>query len=139
MERIQAAIQKAKEVFSFAPWAPVVPLSAKTGRSVPKVIEEVRSALHERERRVTTSELNRFFEEVLDHHPPPTQKGKPVRIYYVTQAETKPPRFVVVTNEPEAVHFSYQRYVVNALRERFGFRGTPVRATYRRKNKKELR
>lgn len=131
------ATTKARETFDFANWAQVVPLSAKTGRAVPRVLAEVTSALKEREKRVPTAELNRFFEEVLEHHPPPTQRGRAVRIYYVTQAETRPPRFVVVTNEPESVHFSYQRYVINALRERFGFRGTPVRASYRRKNKKE--
>ncbi|UJR86902.1 ribosome biogenesis GTPase Der [Sandaracinus amylolyticus] len=131
------AVARAREVLSFAPWARVVTVSAKTGRAVNKLIEAANAALAEHRKRVTTAELNRFFEEVLEHHPPPTQKGKAVRLYYVTQAETRPPRFVIVTNEPEAVHFSYQRYVANALRERFGFEGTPIRLSWKRKTRRE--
>lgn len=130
------AIERTREILAFAPWAPVVPCSAKTGRATSKVLEAVSAAIGEHRKRIPTAETNRFFEEVLEHHPPPTMKGRPVRLYYVTQAETRPPRFVVVTNEPEGVHFSYQRYVVNALRERFGFQGTPIRVTYKRKSRK---
>ncbi len=128
-----AAVTRAREVLSFAPWAPLVPVSALTGKAVNKLLIAVDAVREEHGKRVSTSECNRFFEEVLDHHPPPTQRGKPVRLYYVTQAETHPPRFVVMTNEPDAIHFSYQRYVINAIRERFGFEGTPVRVTYKQK------
>jgi GTP-binding protein len=131
------AMTTAREVFAFAPWARIVGISAKTGRSLGELFEHVEIARASRAKRVPTSEMNRFFEEVLGHHPPPTQGGRPVRLYYVTQAETHPPRFVVVTNEPQAVHFSYQRYVVNAIRERFGFEGTPVRVTYKQKQRRE--
>ena len=131
------ALTRAREVLSFAPWARYVTVSAKTGRAVNKLIEAANAALEEHRKRVTTAELNRFFEEVLEHHPPPTAKGKAVRLYYVTQAETRPPRFVIMTNEPEAVHFSYQRYVANALRERFGFEGTPIRLSWKRKSRRE--
>lgn len=131
------ALTRAREVLSFAPWARFVTVSAKTGRAVNKLIEAANAALAEHRKRVTTAELNRFFEEVLEHHPPPTAKGKAVRLYYVTQAETRPPRFVIMTNEPEAVHFSYQRYVANALRERFGFEGTPIRLSWKRKSRRD--
>lgn len=131
------AMDRTRDILAFAPWARIVLCSAKTGRSVGVIMDEVKLAIAEHRKRIPTAETNRFFEEVLEHHPPPTARGRSVRLYYVTQAETRPPRFVVVTNEPEAVHFSYQRYVVNAIRERFGFVGTPVRVTYRRKNKKE--
>lgn len=131
------ALTRAREVLAFAPWARFITVSAKTGRAVSKLVEAADAALGEHRKRVTTAELNRFFDEVLEHHPPPTQKGKSVRLYYVTQAETRPPRFVVITNEPEAVHFSYQRYVANALRERFGFEGTPVRLSWRRKSRRD--
>jgi GTP-binding protein len=87
--------------------------------------------------RVTTAEVNRFFEEVLEHHPPPTMGGKSVRLYYITQVDIRPPTFVVVANRPEAVHFSYRRYVINQLRDRFGFKGTPVRVIYREKHRNE--
>ena len=133
----QRALAAARETLAFAPWAPIILLSAKTGRASGKILEAADKAIASHRARVTTSELNRFFEEVLDRHPPPTYRSKPVRLYFVTQAETKPPRFVVVTNEPEGIHFSYQRYVVNALRERFGFEGTPLRVTYRAKSKRE--
>ncbi|MCB9635043.1 MAG: ribosome biogenesis GTPase Der [Sandaracinus sp.] len=128
--------RRTREILSFAPWAPIVTLSAKTGRGVKALVDTVAKATEEHRKRVTTSEVNRFFEEVLDRHPPPTQKGRAVRLYYVTQAEIAPPTFVVVTNYPDYVHFSYQRYVVNAIRERFGFDGTPVRVRYRAKRKK---
>ncbi len=131
------AVEKARETLAFAPWAPILLLSAKTGRSTAKILEIADRAITAHRSRVTTSELNRFFEEVLDRHPPPTYNHRPVRLYFVTQAETRPPRFVLVTNEPEGIHFSYQRYVLNALRERFGFEGTPLRATYRAKQKRE--
>lgn len=130
------AMRLAKETLAFAPWARIVSLSAKTGRSVTKLLDEVDAARAEHGKRVPTAEMNRFFEEVLSHHPPPTARGRPVRLYYVTQAETHPPRFVVVTNEPDDVHFSYQRYVVNAIRERFGFDGTPIRVSYKAKQRR---
>lgn len=128
--------RRAREILSFAPWAPIVTLSAKNGRGVKALIDTVAQATAEHRKRVATAEMNRFFEEVLDRHPPPTQAGRSVRLYYVTQAETAPPTFVVVTNYPDYVHFSYQRYVVNAIRERFGFEGTPIRVRYRAKRKK---
>ncbi len=130
------AMRLANETLSFAPWARIVMLSARTGRSIGKLLEAVDAARAEHGKRIPTSEMNRFFEEVLAHHPPPTAKGRPVRLYYVTQAETHPPRFVVVTNEPDHVHFSYQRYVTNAIRERFGFEGTPIRVTYKAKQRR---
>jgi len=130
------AMRLAKETLAFAPWARIVLLSAKTGRAVTKLLAEIDAARAEHGKRIGTAEMNRFFEEVLSHHPPPTAKGRAVRLYYVTQAETHPPRFVVVTNEPEHVHFSYQRYVINAIRERFGFDGTPIRVTYKAKQRR---
>lgn len=135
-ERRKKALQTTREVLSFAPWAPIVPLSAKTGRGTTKLMQTTKAALVEHEKRIGTAELNRFFEEVLEHHPPPIHRGRSVRLFYVTQASTKPPTFVVVTNEPDAIHFSYQRYVANRIRERFGFEGTPVRVFYRRRRRR---
>lgn len=130
------AITRAHEVLAFMPWARIVPVSAKTGRGTRKLIGTVKEALVEHQKRIPTAEMNRFFEEVIEHHPPPTQRGKMVRLYYVTQVSTRPPTFVASTNDPTIVHFSYQRYVVNSIRKRFGFEGTPVRVFYRRKRKK---
>jgi len=134
---LKKAIDRTREVLAFAPWAPLVTISAKTGKGVKQLLERIFDAVTEHRRRVSTAEINRFFEEVLDRHPPPSMRSHPVRLFYVTQAQVKPPTFVVVTNRPEHVHFSYQRYVVNQIREHFGFRGTPIRVRYRAKSKKD--
>lgn len=131
------AFQRANDILAFAPWAPKVGVSAKTGRATRKLIGAARTALIEHEKRIPTAELNRFFEEVLEHHPPPVHKNKAVRLFYVTQAATRPPTFIAVTNAPDAVHFSYQRYVINSIRKRFGFEGCPVRVYYRSRRRKE--
>jgi GTP-binding protein len=135
-EQRKKAIGTLRDVLAFAPWAPIVPISAKTGRGTTKLMQTVKAALVEHEKRIGTAELNRFFEEVLEHHPPPTHKGKSVRLYYVTQASTKPPTFVAVTNEPDAVHFCYARYVGIRIRERLGAEGTTVRVFYRRRRRR---
>jgi len=127
------AIERTREVLAFASWARVVPMSAKTGRGTRKLLEAIDEAVASHRQRVPTAEVNRFFEEVLDRHPPPTMKNRAVRLYYVTQAEIAPPTFVAVTNAPDYIHFSYQRYVINQLRERFGFDGSPIRVRYRSK------
>jgi GTPase len=134
-DREKQAIERTREILAFAPWAPIVRLSAKTGKGVGKLLEAVVDAGREHRKRIPTGEVNRFFEEVLERHPPPSFRNKPVRLYYVTQAQTAPPTFIASTNEPKGVHFSYQRYIVNQLRERFGFRGTPVNVRYRGKPK----
>jgi GTP-binding protein len=98
---------------------------------VNEVIALARTVTKNHKKRITTGELNRFFEEVLDRQPPPTNSGRAVRLYFVTQASIAPPTFVFTANYPEKVHFSYQRFVSNQIRERFGFEGTPLRVHYR--------
>jgi GTP-binding protein len=127
----EAAVKKAQDEFAFMPWAPLLRLSAKSGQGVQALMKKVRQVTTAHHKRVPTAEVNRFFEEVLAHHPPPTSGGRAVRLYYVTQARTAPPTFMVSTNYPDRVATSYQRYVANQLRERFGFEGTPVRVHYR--------
>jgi GTP-binding protein len=121
---------EARDVLSFLPWAPLVRISARTGRGVGKLLTTVREVTANHKRRTSTGEVNRFFEEVLARHPPPTNAGRPVRLYYITQARAAPPTFVVSSNQPTRVHFSYRRYVENQLRERFGLHGTPIRVHY---------
>jgi GTP-binding protein len=131
------AEEAAREKISFAPFAPVVKLSAKTGRGIGELfatIDKVRAAFT---KRIGTGELNRFFETVLDTRPPPTMGGRAPRLYYVTQAETSPPAFVIITNAPDSIHFSYRRFVMNQLRKKFGFEGVPIRVHYKEKRKKE--
>ena len=89
-------------------------------------------------KRVGTSELNRFFEAVLESHPPPTQGGRAPRLFFITQAESSPPLFVVIASDPEKLHFSYRRYVMNQIRQAFGFEGVPVRVKYKERRRREL-
>jgi GTP-binding protein len=133
------AEEKAREKLSFAPWAPVVLVSAKTGRGVSELLETARRVKEQFTLRIGTGELNRFFEQVLENRSPPTSGGKAPRLYYITQAETSPPLFVVVASAPEAVHFSYRRFVSNQLRKRFGFEGVPIRVVYRKKRRDKAR
>jgi len=118
------------------PYVPIVRTSAKTGRGVGDLfgaIDRVHAAFF---RRVGTGELNRFFEQVLEVRPPPTVGGRAPRLYYVTQASVAPPTFVAMTNAPDAIHFSYRRFVVNQLRGQFGFEGTPVRVYYKARRRR---
>jgi GTP-binding protein len=136
-EAQKKAMDRTREILAFVPWAPLVTVSALEGRGVTALLGRVVDAVAEHRKRIGTAEINRFFEEVLEKHPPPTMHHRPVRLYYITQASIGPPTFVIMTNEPKGVHFSYQRYVVNQIRERFGFRGTPIRVRYRGKKKRD--
>ena len=134
-EDLAKAEEQARDKISFAPFVPVVRLSAKTGRGMAELfraIDQVQAAFHQR---IGTGELNRFFETVLDMRPPPTSGGKAPRLYFITQAETAPPTFVIIASSPEAVHFSYRRFVVNQLRKKFGFEGVPIRVFYKAKRR----
>ena len=126
----------ARDKLSFVPWAPVVLLSAKTGRGVGPLLTTIQQVFVAFRSRVSTGQVNRFFEKVLTTHPPPTMGNRAPRLFFVTQAETAPPHFVVMTNEPEHIHFSYQRYLTNQLRKAFGFEGVPVRITYRKRRRR---
>jgi GTP-binding protein len=114
-----------------------VKLSAKTGRGVNELFATIDRAHDSFTKRVKTGELNRFFETVLDARTPPTMGGRAPRLYYITQAETSPPGFVIIANYPDAIHFSYKRFVVNQLRKAFGFEGVPIRVHYKAKRKRE--
>jgi GTPase len=133
---MQVAEDNAKDKLTFAPWAPFVRVSAKSGRGVGALLHVVGEVADAFKKRVPTGELNRFFEQVLLTHPPPTQGGKAPRLFYITQAETAPPLFVVMASDPEKLHFSYQRYVQNQLRETFGFSGVPVKVAYRSRRRR---
>jgi len=135
-KKIAAAEERTRDKIAFVPYAPRQKLSVKTNRGVKQLLDAVVQVHQAYRKRVGTSELNRFFEEVLETHPPPTQGGKAPRIYFVTQVQSGPPVFVIMTNAPENIHFSYHRYIANQLRKRFGFEGVPLRLRYkaRRKN-----
>ncbi len=131
------AEEVAREKIAFLPYAPIVRTSAKAGRGITDLFSTIDRVVESFSKRVTTGELNRFFEQVLVTHPPPTQGGKAPRLYYVTQASVRPPTFIAMTSVPDAIHFSYRRFVVNRLREHFGFEGVPVRVHYRARRRTE--
>jgi len=136
-KRIKSLEESARDVLGFVPWASIVPLSAKTGRGVHTLLDTCQTVWENLGKRVSTGALNRLFEQVLTTHPPPTMGSRAPRLYYVTQAETNPPLFVIITNEPEHIHFSYRRYVVNQLRSAFGFEGVPIRVVYKKRRRRE--
>jgi GTPase len=125
--------ERVKDVLTFLPFAPIRFVSAKTGQGVTDLISDAKRIYGEHGRRIGTAELNRFFAEVCERTPPPTFRGKPVRIQYLTQVGVHPPTFVLWANRPELVHYAYRRFLQNQLRERFGFEGSPVRIVCRRK------
>lgn len=125
-----------RDVLSFAPFAPFVRVSAKTGRGVNVLMRTVSEIAIEHNRRVPTAALNKFFEELVLRKPPPMRGSRPVKFYYVAQVAVRPPKIVVSCNYPDAIHFSYQRFVGNRIRERFGFHGTPMRLVFKGKGRK---
>ncbi len=125
--------RRIKEQLSFAPWAPVSYISAKTGQRVAQPLEVALRVIEERHRRVATPELNRWLRTILARRETPTRKGKKLRLLYATQAEASTPTFVFFVNDPELVHFSYRRFLETQLRQAFGFEGTPVRMVFRKR------
>ena len=134
-EEVEKAEEDAREKISFAPFAPIVQVSAKTGSGVSELFETIDKVSEMFHKRIGTGELNRFFEAVLQQRPPPTMGGRAPRLYYITQAETAPPVFVVLASSPDSVHFSYQRFVANQLRKHFDFDGVPIRIVYRERRR----
>jgi GTP-binding protein len=130
-------LEKCASALHFAPWVPVLPISALAGTGVKDLMHAVHRAGEQFHRRVTTGELNRFMEQVLATHAPPTQGGRAPRIYYITQAATAPPTFVAMSNAPEHIKPSYARYITNQIRKNFGFEGSPLKLRFRGRDKKE--
>lgn len=125
---------RAARELDFMAYAPVVFISAKTGQRVNVVIEKALEVLEQREKRVSTSALNKLLREAVDKHQPPSRPGKWVKFFYATQADTAPPTFIIFCNDPKQIHFTYRRYLENELREAFGFEGTPLRISFRRRH-----
>ena len=128
-----------KEVYnklSYASYAPVVFISAKTGQRVNNLFEMINNVASQNAFRVSTSVLNEVINEAISIVQPPSDKGKRLKIFYGTQASTKPPTFVIFVNNKSLFHFSYQRYMINCFRENFGLEGTPIRLIIREKSEK---
>ena len=126
-----------KEGLAYMPYAPVHFISALTGARVDKLFELIQEVSRQNTSRIPTGQLNSILAEATARVQPPTDKGRRLKIYYMTQASTKPPHFVIFCNDARLFHFSYQRYLENQIREVFGLKGTPVRITIRQKGDKE--
>ena len=122
--------------FSFMPYAPFIFISAKTGQRVDRLYELIKFVSEQNSMRIKTGMLNDVLAQATARVQPPTDKGKRLRIYYVTQASTNPPTFVFFVNRAELFHFSYQRYLENQFRDTFGLEGTPVRFIIREKGER---
>ena len=119
--------EKVRNTLSFMPYAEIVFISAKTGQRVDRLFDVIDAVIDSCSRRVATGVLNEILSESVALQQPPADKGKRLKIFYMTQASVKPPTFVMFINDRELMHFSYQRYIENRIREVFGFRGTALR------------
>ena len=122
--------------FSFMPYAPIVFISAKTGQRVDRLFELIKYVNEQNTMRISTGMLNDILADATARVQPPTDKGKRLKIYYMTQASTKQPTFVCFCNKAELFHFSYQRYLENQIRSTFGLEGTPIRFVIRERGDK---
>jgi GTP-binding protein len=116
-------------------YAPILFISALKGQRVPKVLEMVDEVVEQTRKRISTSPLNKYFGEWVEHLPPPLYRNRNLKLNYITQVSTGPPTFVISTNYPEGIHVSYERYLINQMRETFGFEGVPIRLLFRKKGK----
>ena len=121
---------------SYLSYAPILFISAKTGKRVENLFELINEVSENNQLRVKTSVLNELLAEAIAMVQPPTDKGKRLKIYYMTQVATKPPTFAIFVNSKKLFHFSYERYIVNKIRDTFGFKGTPIRMLTREKSDK---
>jgi GTP-binding protein len=130
------ALEEAKSQLHFAPWAPIVPFSNKTGEGVNQLMTAVRQSFKEYSHRVPTSELNTFLRAVVDQKPPPSGKRSP-RLFFMTQAQASPPVFVVMCSAAEDIKDAYRRFLQNQIRKTFGFESVPVVIRYKNRRRNE--
>ena len=134
MDKMRAQVRNG---FAFMPYAPILFISALTGQRVPKLFERINAVREMSMLRVRTGTLNSVLADATNRVQPPTDKGRRLKIYYMTQVGIQPPHFVVFCNDARLFHFSYQRYLENQIRNTFGLEGTPIRLTIRQKGDKE--
>ncbi len=128
---------KVREILSFMPYAEIMYVSAKTGQRLPKLFDKIDMVIENQTLRVATGVLNEIMMEAVALQQPPSDKGKRLKLYYITQVSVKPPTFVVFVNDKELMHFSYTRYLENRIREAFGFRGTSLKFFIRERKEKQ--
>ena len=125
--------ENVRQDFAYMDYAPVVFISAKTGARIPTLLKAITKGYEQYHCRVSTGALNDVLNGATERVQPPTDRGKRLKIYYITQVNTAPPTFVLFVNETALFHYSYKRYIENQLRAVFGFEGTPIRLVVREK------
>lgn len=125
-----------RQKLSYMPYAELIFVSAKTGQRLPKLFETIDAVIENHSLRIGTGVLNEIMAEAVALNQPPSDKGKRLRLYYITQVSVKPPTFVIFVNDRELMHFSYTRYIENKIREAFGFSGTPLKFIIRERKEK---
>ncbi|MCI6017427.1 MAG: ribosome biogenesis GTPase Der [Clostridiales bacterium] len=126
-----------REKLAFMPYAELIFISALTGQRIQKLFDVIDAVIENHSMRIGTGVLNEILSEAVAMKQPPSDKGKRLRLYYITQVSVKPPTFVIFINDKELTHFSYTRYIENRIREAFGFRGTPLHFIYRERKEKD--
>ena len=129
--------EKVRNTLAYMPYAELLFISAKTGQRLPKLFETIDMVLQYQNLRVQTGVLNEIMTEAVAMQQPPSDKGKRLKLYYITQVAVKPPTFVIFVNDKELMHFSYTRYLENKIREAFGFRGTSLKFFIRERKEKD--
>lgn len=128
---------KIREVLSYMPYAEIIFISALSGQRLNKLFDLIDVVIENQTLRIATGVINEIMSEAVALQQPPSDKGKRLRLYYMTQVAVKPPTFVIFVNDKELMHFSYTRYIENKVREAFGFRGTPLKFIIRERKEKE--
>lgn len=129
--------KKVRDILSFVPYAEIIFISALTGQRRKKIFDLLETVIENHAMRIQTGVLNEILMEAVALQQPPSDKGKRLKLFYMTQVSTKPPTFVLFVNKKELMHFSYQRYIENRIRDTFGFMGTPIRIFIRERKEKE--
>lgn len=129
--------EKVRNVLSYLPYAEILFISAETGQRLPKLFDAIDMVLTNQNRRLTTGVLNQILAEAVALNQPPTDKGRRLRLFYITQVSVVPPTFVIFVNDKKLMHFSYTRYIENKIRESFDFRGTALRFIIRERSEKD--
>jgi GTP-binding protein len=127
--------EKVYNDLKYLSYAPILFVSSLTGLRVMRILDTVDLVAEQAKRRVSTSQLNRLLERWVEKNSPPLYKNRRVKLNYITQVSTAPPSFAIYTNFPEGIHFSYERYLINQMREALGFEGVPIRLHFRKKGK----
>lgn len=128
--------EEIRKTLAYMPYAELIFISAETGQRLPKLFDVIDTVIENHSLRIATGVLNEIMAEAVALNPPPTDKGKRLRLYYITQVSVKPPTFVIFVNDKELMHFSYTRYIENRIREAFGFKGTPLKFIIRERKEK---